>query len=70
MTVSLKIYWNRGVEEVRGTLDASQVDSGMVRIRGAEMTVRSEARHAAEDLSVRVKDIRWVVAEGRQWGPF
>ena len=70
MTVSLKIYWNRGVEEVRGTLDATQVDSGMVRISSAEMTVRHDARYAAEDLPVRVKDIRWVKADGRQWGPF
>ena len=71
MVVSLRIYWNRGLEEVRGTLDASEVDStGVVQIRSAEMTVSGDARYASDNLPVRVKDIRWVTADGRQWGPF
>jgi hypothetical protein len=70
MAVSLRIYWNRGLEEVRGTLDASDVDSGVVQIRSAEMTVSGDARYASDNLAVRVKDIWWVTADGRQWGPF
>jgi hypothetical protein len=62
MAVSLRIYWNRGVQEVRGTLDRSEVNSGMVRIRTADVTIRGDPSYAAEDLSVRVKDIRWVMA--------
>jgi hypothetical protein len=68
-TVTLSIYWNRGIEEVRGVLDAGDVDGGVVYVRPAEMTVGHRLYDAGE-LPGRVRDIRWVLADDRRWGPF
>jgi hypothetical protein len=68
-TVTLSIYWNRAIEEVRGVLDAADVDGGVVYVRSAEMTV-GHRLYDAEDLPIRVRDIRWVVADDQRSGPF